>query len=137
MKKTYSLPLFFICVCLVSAFIPGQAPKKVFHCVGMNVAKAELDKTSNQLKMTSRELTYYLSPDSDGSSKLEKWDNPWTEEKNLPVVHIANDPVQMALPARIPLTVRSNPYGTTSAIITEVSTTGTPCFSRFYLTFYF
>lgn len=109
----------------VSAFIPGQAPKKVFHCVGMNVAKAELDKTSNQLKMTSRELTYYLSPDGDASTKLEKWDNPWTEEKNLPVVHIANDPVQMALPARIPLTVRSNPYGTTSSIITEVSATHT------------
>ncbi|KAI8329681.1 hypothetical protein BC941DRAFT_442549 [Chlamydoabsidia padenii] len=102
----------------VFAFIPGQAPKKVFHCVGMNVAKAELDQATHQVKMTSRELTYYLDPDT--FEKLVKWNNPWTLEKDLPVIHIANDPVQMALPARIPLTVRTNPYGSSSSIITEV-----------------
>ncbi|CAO3580835.1 unnamed protein product [Absidia cylindrospora] len=106
----------------VFAFLPGQPPKKVFHCVGMNVARAELDQQSNQLEMTSRELTYYLAPDSGAEQvKLDKWDNPWTEEKDLPVVHIANDPVQMALPAKVPLTVRTNPYGTTSSIVTEVN----------------
>ncbi|KAI8080076.1 uncharacterized protein BX664DRAFT_342274 [Halteromyces radiatus] len=103
----------------VFAFVPGEPPKKVFNVVGMNVAKASVDKDTQQLKMTSRELTYYLSPDNE-NKKLETWDNPWTKEKDLPVIHIANDPVQMALPAKAPLTINTNPYGSTSAIVTEI-----------------
>ncbi|KAI9475604.1 MAG: hypothetical protein EXX96DRAFT_573929 [Benjaminiella poitrasii] len=100
----------------IFAFIPGQPPKKIFNCVGMNVSKAKIEE--GKLKVTGRELTYYLDPVT--GEKLTTWDNPWTGEKNLPVVHIANDPVQMALPAVIPLEVRHNKFSQTSTIVSEI-----------------
>lgn len=60
-----------------SAFIPGQPPKRIFECVGMNVGKARIE--NGKLLSTSRELTYYLDPVT--HRKLEKWENPWTGEK--------------------------------------------------------
>ncbi|KAI9301493.1 hypothetical protein BJ944DRAFT_3690 [Cunninghamella echinulata] len=109
----------------VFAYIPNERPIKVFNCVGMNVAKASLDKTDGLLKVTSRELTYYLSPDDDiEEKKLKTWDNPFTKETQLPVVHIANNPVQMKLPIlnkRFTLKGRPNPYGDYTSIVTEVS----------------
>lgn len=65
---------------LSSAFIPGQAPKKIFKCIGMNVSKAKIE--DNKLKVSGKELTYYLDPTT--GAKLDRWDNPWTEEKGLP-----------------------------------------------------
>ena len=60
-----------------SAFIPGEAPKKIFHCVGMNVGKADIK--DNKIMATGRELTYYLDPKT--HEKLTHWENPWTGEK--------------------------------------------------------
>ncbi|KAG0174606.1 hypothetical protein DFQ29_007420 [Apophysomyces sp. BC1021] len=99
----------------VFAYIPGQAPKRVFECVGMNVARASIE--NGKLLSTSRELTYFLDPVT--HKKLDRWDNPWTGE-SLPVIHIANDPVQMALPSTIPLDVRTNPHSNTAAIVAEI-----------------
>ncbi|KAG2226983.1 hypothetical protein INT45_006390 [Circinella minor] len=99
----------------VFAFIPGEAPKKIFHCVGMNVGKADIK--DNKIMATGRELTYYLDPKT--HEKLSHWENPWTGEK-LPVVHIANDPVQMALPTFIPLEIRKNPFSGTTKLLTEI-----------------
>ncbi|KAI9320084.1 hypothetical protein BX666DRAFT_1368680 [Dichotomocladium elegans] len=99
-----------------SAFLPDEPPKKVFYCVGMNVGKAAI--ANGMLQATSRELTYYCDPVT--RQKLTHWDNPWTGEKSLPVVHIANDPVQMAFPASIPLDVRTNPYTKTTKVLTEI-----------------
>ncbi|KAF1805647.1 hypothetical protein V8B55DRAFT_1489763 [Mucor lusitanicus] len=100
----------------IFAFIPGQAPKKIFKCIGMNVSKAKIE--DNKLKVSGKELTYYLDPTT--GAKLDRWDNPWTEEKNLPVVHIANDPVQMALPTFIPMDVRHNKFSGSAAIVSEI-----------------
>lgn len=97
-------------------FIPGEAPKKLFQCIGMNVSKAKIEE--NKLKVSGKELTYYLDPIT--GEKLTRWDNPWTGEKDLPVVHIANDPVQMALPAFVPLTTRHNKYSQTTNVVVEV-----------------
>ncbi|KAI8060997.1 hypothetical protein BC940DRAFT_322880 [Gongronella butleri] len=94
--------------------MPGEAPKKVFHCVGMNVAKAQVKQ--GKLQSTSRELTYYLDPET--NEKLSKWTNPWTAEQ-CPVVHIANDPVQMALPVFIPWQPRTT-GSTSTTFVTEV-----------------
>ncbi|KAG1052617.1 hypothetical protein G6F43_005262 [Rhizopus delemar] len=94
----------------VFCFIPNEPPKKLFNCVGMNVSRAKIEE--GKLWTQSRELTYYLDPVT--NEKLNKWDNPWT------VVHIANDPIQMALPIQIPLDVRHNTFGGTSSIVTEI-----------------
>lgn len=83
----------------------------------MNVSKAKIEE--GKLKVTGRELTYYLDPVT--GEKLTTWDNPWTGEKNLPVVHIANDPVQMVLPTAIPLDVRRNKFNTSATIVSEVN----------------
>ncbi|KAF7729965.1 hypothetical protein EC973_003378 [Apophysomyces ossiformis] len=99
----------------VFAYLPGQPPKKVFECLGMNVSKAYIE--NGKLLSTSRELTYFLDPVT--HQKLDKWENPWTEEK-LPVIHIANDPVQMALPSNIPLDLRLNPHSKIASIVAEV-----------------
>ncbi|KAI7897578.1 uncharacterized protein BX663DRAFT_547087 [Cokeromyces recurvatus] len=100
----------------IFAFIPGQQPKKIFKCVGMNISKAKIEE--GKLKVTGKELTYYLDPVT--GEKLTKWDNPWTGEKDLPVIHIANDPVQMSLPTAIPLEVRHNKFSETSTVISEI-----------------
>ncbi|KAI8388302.1 uncharacterized protein BYT42DRAFT_559631 [Radiomyces spectabilis] len=99
----------------VFAFIPGQPPKRVFECVGMNVARATVE--DGKLYVTSRELTYFLDPTT--HEKLDEWVNPWTNE-TLPVIHIANDPVQMALPIGIPLNARSNAASNTTAVAVEI-----------------
>ena len=36
------------------------------------------------------------------------------------MVHIANDPVQMALPTFIPLEIRKNPFSGTAKLMTEI-----------------
>ncbi|CAO3699105.1 unnamed protein product [Rhizopus stolonifer] len=96
--------------------MPDQPPKKIFQCLGMNVSRAQVEE--GKLKSQGRELTYYLDPIT--GEKLDKWDNPWTGEKDLPVVHIANDPIQMAIPAQIPLDVRHNPFSKTSSVVSEI-----------------
>lgn len=82
----------------------------------MNVSKAVIEE--GKLKVTGKELTYYLDPIT--GEKLTTWDNPWTREKGLPVVHIANDPVQMAFPVFIPLETRHNKFHNTTVVVTEV-----------------
>lgn len=46
----------------------------------MNVSKAKVEE--GKLKVSGKELTYYLDPIT--GAKLDRWDNPWTEEKDLP-----------------------------------------------------
>ena len=77
------------------AYLPGERPTRVFDLVGMNVASCRQGKQGWEL--SSRELMLYLDPET--GERLERWDNPWTE-KTVPVVHVANDPVQMKLGTR-------------------------------------
>ncbi|KAI9029803.1 hypothetical protein CLU79DRAFT_884690 [Phycomyces nitens] len=104
----------------VLAYLPGQPPKKVFECVGMNVSKASRSKDGSpkdMLEITGRELTYYLDPIT--RKKLSHWINPWTNER-LPVVHIANNPVQMAFPWNMRLEPKNSRWGTSTAFTTEI-----------------
>ena len=74
----------------IYAFVPEEKRKRLFKIVGMSVSRCIADK-DNSWHFTSRELTYYLDPSTD--EILHKWENPWTGEI-LPVVHVANSPVQ-------------------------------------------
>lgn len=86
----------------------------------MNVSKAKIEE--GKLKVSGKELTYYLDPAT--GEKLNAWNNPWTGENDLPVVHIANDPVQMALPCVVPLTARHNKFSNSTSVVVEVKYTG-------------
>ena len=74
----------------VYAFLPDEPKKHLFNIVGMNVSRC-LDKHDGRWDFTSRELTFYLDPETE--EILHSWENPWTGE-TLTVMHIANNPVQ-------------------------------------------
>ncbi len=82
----------------IYAAIPNTAPVHVFDVMGMNVARCARD--ADGWYITSRELMLYLDPD-DGVV-LHRWRNPWTGVE-VPVVHVANSPVQGRLSAAPPL----------------------------------
>ena len=77
----------------VYAFVPQERQRKLFNIIGMNVARCLQDR-QGQWFLTSRELTFYLDPQT--NEILNYWQNPWTEEV-VPVVHVANNPVQNSL----------------------------------------
>ncbi|MBD2159372.1 MAG: DUF1838 domain-containing protein [Limnothrix sp.] len=77
----------------IYAMLPDQTQCHLFDIVGMNVARG-VNNGDGSWSLVSRELTYYLDPDT--GAVLHSWDNPWTGE-TVPVVHVANDPVQSRL----------------------------------------
>lgn len=74
----------------IYAFVPNEKKKHLFNIVGMSVSRCIAD-TDTSWEFTSRELTYYLDPNT--NEILHQWQNPWTGE-TLTVVHVANNPVQ-------------------------------------------
>lgn len=74
----------------IYAFIPNEKRQRLFKMVGMSVSRC-LPVEEGHWAFTSRELTYYLDPET--GEKLQTWKNPWTEEV-LPVMHVSNNPVQ-------------------------------------------
>ncbi len=74
----------------VYAFLPGEKKKILFKIVGMSASRC-IPNPEEGWDFTSRELTYYLDPNT--GEILRKWENPWTGEI-LPVLHVANNPVQ-------------------------------------------
>ena len=78
----------------VYAFLPGESKVHLFNIVGMNVSRC-LENGDESWNFVSRELTYYLDPDTD--EILHSWKNPWTGE-TLTVMHVANSPVQSRQP---------------------------------------
>lgn len=70
--------------------IPQQKQEPLFGLTGMNVASCFQDK-SGTWYFSSRELMYYL--DLETNQPLTKWENPFTNA-TVPVVHVANSPVQ-------------------------------------------
>lgn len=85
----------------VYAFVPQQKQQKLFNIIGMNVARC-LQNRQGQWFLTSRELTFYLDPQT--NQVLDRWQNPWTREV-VPVVHVANNPVQNVLEGETPIFV--------------------------------
>lgn len=74
----------------IYSFSPTEPKKRLFKIVGMSVSRC-ISNGDNSWDFTSRELTYYLDPNS--GEVVHKWENPWTKE-TLPVMHVANNPVQ-------------------------------------------
>jgi hypothetical protein len=92
---------FLIWTGSIYAFVPGEKRKRLFKMVGMSVSRC-LPTAENSWEFTSRELTYYLDPET--GEKLQTWQNPWTEEI-LPVMHVANNPVQGKFSGQFPAQV--------------------------------
>ncbi|MDJ0900038.1 MAG: DUF1838 domain-containing protein [Xenococcus sp. MO_188.B8] len=74
----------------IYAMMPNERRKHLFKIVGMSISRC-IPQADNSWDFTSRELTYYLDPET--NQVLHRWKNPWTGE-TLPVVHVANNPVQ-------------------------------------------
>lgn len=85
----------------IYAFVPGEKKKHLFKIVGMSVSRC-IATQENSWDFTSRELTYYL--DTATGEIIHRWENPWTGEL-LPVVHVANNPVQGHFKRSIPAQV--------------------------------
>lgn len=85
----------------IYSFVPGEPKQQLFKIVGLSVSRCLADSESSW-KFTSRELTYYLDPNN--WDILHQWKNPWTEE-TVPVVHVANNPVQGYFKGKFPAKV--------------------------------
>ncbi|MEC4814633.1 MAG: DUF1838 domain-containing protein [Scytonema sp. PMC 1069.18] len=85
----------------IYAFIPGEKKKLLFNMVGMSVSRC-IPTEEGSWDFTSRELTYYLNPETD--EILHKWDNPWTGE-TVSVMHVANNPVNGHFKGKFPAPV--------------------------------
>merc|ERR1740138_723561 len=72
------------------ANIPQEKQRALFGLTGMNVASCFQDDFGAWY-FSTRELMYYL--DLETGKPLTTWHNPWTNE-TVPVVHVANSPVQ-------------------------------------------
>ena len=89
------------------SFIPGRRPRHLFNLIGANVARCAKDNR-NRWFITSRELMYYLDPET--GERVDRWRNPLTTEE-VPVVHVANDLVQSVLRGSPDITI-SGPLAT-------------------------
>ncbi|OKH46981.1 hypothetical protein NIES2101_24345 [Calothrix sp. HK-06] len=88
----------------IYAFIPNERKKHLFNMVGVSVSRC-IPAETNSWNFTSRELTYYLNPET--NEILHKWENPWTLE-TLPVMHVANNPVQGYFEGNFPVQVEGD-----------------------------
>jgi hypothetical protein len=70
----------------IYAWLPGEPKQHLFRIEGMSVGRCV--KTEEGWEFASRELTFYLDPQT--GEILRRWKNPWTEEM-VPVVHVANN----------------------------------------------
>ncbi len=81
---------FFVFSGTVHALGLEPRPRHLFDLVGMNVARCGRNADGGWY-LTSRELMLYVDPAT--GRRLDRWTSPYTGEK-LPVVHVANSPVQ-------------------------------------------
>ncbi|MBD2665814.1 hypothetical protein B6N60_00252 [Richelia sinica FACHB-800] len=85
----------------IYSFVPGEKRQILFKILGMSVSRC-IPTSAESWDFTSRELTYYLHPQTD--EILHKWENPWTGE-TVPVMHVANNPVQGKFKGKFPVQV--------------------------------
>lgn len=72
----------------VYSFVPGEKRKELFAFEGFNLAKTIVGE--HGFSLLTREAAFFKDPRS--GKILETWRNPFTN-KDVPVVHIWNDPV--------------------------------------------
>jgi Protein of unknown function (DUF1838) len=88
----------------IYAFIPGEKRQLLFKILGLSISRCVLTEEGSW-DFTSRELTYYLNPQTD--EILPKWENPWTGE-TVSVMHVANNPVQGKFQGKFPAQVEGD-----------------------------
>jgi Protein of unknown function (DUF1838) len=88
----------------IYAFIPGEKRKLLFKILGMSVSRC-IPTQEGEWDFTSRELNYYL--DLETEKPLQNWENPWTGE-TVPVMHVANNPVQGHFKGKFPALVEGD-----------------------------
>lgn len=75
--------------------VPGEKDRHLFNVVGLNTRQCNVVNDpvkGDGFKSVSREIMLYLDPVT--SEIMDTWTNPWSG-KDLPVLHVANDPVNM------------------------------------------
>ena len=92
---------FLIWTGKIYSFVPGEKRQLLFKIIGMSVSRC-IPTAEGRWDFTSRELTYYLNPETD--EILRKWEKPWTGE-TVPVMHVANNPVQGKFKGKLPVQV--------------------------------
>ncbi|GAB1543550.1 DUF1838 domain-containing protein [Scytonema sp. NUACC21] len=85
----------------IYAFVPGEKKKLLFKMLGMSASRC-IPTGEGSWDFTSRELTYYLNPET--GEILHQWHNPWTDE-TVSVMHVANNPVQGYFKGKFPAPV--------------------------------
>jgi hypothetical protein len=73
----------------------GEKDRKLFNVMGMNVRACTTvtdPQRGSGYRLVSREIMLYLDPTT--NQLLRTWKNPWTG-KEVEVIHVANDPVNM------------------------------------------
>jgi hypothetical protein len=100
-NSTTGDPAFLTWTGSIYALMPNEKKIHLFNMIGTNVSRS-LDKGDGTWDFASRELTYYLDPETD--EILHNWENPWSGEI-LPVMHVANDPVQGGFKGEYPARV--------------------------------
>ncbi|MBE9034402.1 DUF1838 domain-containing protein [aff. Roholtiella sp. LEGE 12411] len=88
----------------IYAFIPGEKRQLLFKILGLSISRC-FPTEEGSWDFTSRELTYYLNPQTD--EILPKWENPWTGE-TVAVMHVANNPVQGKFQGKFPAQVQGD-----------------------------
>ncbi|MFN4279387.1 DUF1838 family protein [Thermosynechococcus sp.] len=83
------------------SFVPQERHRHLFNIVGMSAARC-LPHPEGGWYFLSRELTFYLDPEN--QAPCDRWHNPWTEEV-VPVIPVANDPVQGLFGREVPAQV--------------------------------
>lgn len=73
----------------VWAMVPQEGNRRCFKTFGIGASRIE--EVDEGYRIYSREVLYYLDPDS--GEILETWKNPWLGGREVEVFHIANDPV--------------------------------------------
>ncbi|KAG5352794.1 hypothetical protein E4T56_gene7569 [Termitomyces sp. T112] len=91
----------------VLSYLPGEQPKVLFKVKGMSVTRAKKLENGSYDLMT-REVQLYLDPSTE--EVLHVWHNPWSD-KDVTVVHVANNPVYQNLPVASAFEARSQPGG--------------------------
>lgn len=84
--------------------VPGQRSLKLFAIAGVNACRC-IQLSDGSWVATTRELNYYLDPVS--GEILHRWLNP-LNEKEVPVMHVANERVQFPLAHSTEVAVSGN-----------------------------
>ncbi|QLC23080.1 DUF1838 family protein [Parasphingopyxis sp. CP4] len=89
--------------------VRGERDRHVFNLEGMNIRQCVSvtdPERGTGYRQVSREIMLYTDPET--GEVLREWENPWTGE-TVPVMHVANDPVNMRAP-NFPVGRDGSPY---------------------------